>query len=450
MTTDFNGKTVSVIGLGISNTPLIEYLLKHGAEITARDKKPFDMLAEKVRSYKEKGVKFICGDNYLDDIKDQVVFKAPGIRYDIPQIANAVANGSELNSEMELFFELCPAKIIGITGSDGKTTTTTLIYKALCSEYGRDKVFVGGNIGAPLFPLVDSMDSTSFAIVELSSFQLQTMTHSPSIAVITNISPNHLDYHTDMNEYIESKKNIFRFQKPHGRLVLNASNDITRAMKKEANESTEVVMFCDPDRIHEENGIIYAGTKPFLRIDDILIPGHHNVENYMAMIAALYDIVSPSTVTELARTFGGVEHRCELVRELDGVKYYNSSIDSSPTRTCAALSSFKQKLIVICGGYDKHIPFEPLAGPLCEKARAVILTGATAGKIKDAIISSPNYSKGNPEIIEIPDFQDAVNTARNISFPGDIVLLSPACASFDAFPNFEARGNTFKKIVNNF
>lgn len=450
MTTDFSNKTVSVIGLGISNTPLIEYLLEHGAKVTARDRKPFEQLSDKVREYKERGVDFVCGEGYLDDIRDEVIFKAPGIRYDVPGIAKAVERGAELTSEMELFFELCPAKIYGVTGSDGKTTTTTLIYKALSMQYGEDKVFVGGNIGAPLLPRLDKMDSSCFAVVELSSFQLHTMTHSPDVSVITNVSPNHLDYHTGMDEYVEAKKNIFRFQPSGSRLVLNASNDITRAMCAEAGDEVEVVNFCDEGGVCMCDGSINVFGKPFLTEGDILLPGKHNRENYMAAIAALYDVVTPEVFAELARTFGGVEHRCEFVRELDGVRYYNSSIDSSPTRTMAALSAFDCKLIVICGGYDKHIPFEPMADAVCDKVKVLVLTGATSGKIKAAVTSSEKYREGHPVILEEKDFARAVDAAREAAAPGDTVILSPACASFDAFPNFEVRGNTFKKIVNEF
>ncbi len=447
---DFNNKKISVIGLGVSNTPLIKWLLDRGAIITARDRKDFQLLPEKVREFANLGVKFICGaDSYLKDIDDEMIFKSPGIRFDLPELREAVKNGAELTSEMELFFELCPSKIIGVTGSDGKTTTTTLIYKCLAAEYGEDRVFVGGNIGKPLLPELDKMNKDTFAVVELSSFQLHTMKHSPDISVITNISPNHLDYHKGMEEYILAKKNIYLNAKKGSLVVLNGENEITSSLGKDAPEGVSVRFFLKGTTVIEDGYIKYDGEN-ILKTSDILIPGRHNVENYAGVITALHGIVSDDTIRKIALSFGGVEHRIELVRQLDGVKYYNSSIDSSPTRTTAALNSFTQKLIVICGGYDKHIPFESLAKPLCDKAKTVVLTGATAKKIKEALVSYEGYTEGSPKIIEESEFEKAVIAAKNEAKNGDIVILSPACASFDAFPNFEVRGNTFKNIVNGF
>jgi len=284
-------------------------------------------------------------------------------------------------------------------------------------------------------------------VVELSSFQLHTMTKSPHVSVITNLSPNHLDYHTDMAEYIDAKKNIFRYQIPGSRLILNASNEFTAACVNEVADGCECKTFCG-GFVYEMDGVIYKNGSAFLNTDDILIPGHHNVENYMAVIAALDGFVEDDVIRELAKTFSGVEHRCELVREKDGVRYYNSSIDSSPTRTTAALSSFNEKVIIICGGYDKQIPFEPLAIPLCEHAKTVVLTGATAEKIKSALLSEAAGRDDIPEIVMKPNFDDAVHTAAEIAKCGDTVILSPACASFDAFKNFEERGKRFKNLVN--
>ncbi len=446
---DIKNKKVSVIGLGISNTPLIKWLLERGASVTARDRKDVDALPDAVKEFKESGVSFVCGDGYLKDIDADIIFKSPGIRYDLPEISEAVKNGALLTSEMELFFELCPSRIIGVTGSDGKTTTTTLIYKCLAEEYGEDKVFVGGNIGKPLLPELDKMNGDTVAVVELSSFQLHTMKRSPDISVITNISPNHLDYHKGMEEYIEAKKNIFLNAKAGSTVVLNGENSVTAGLVSSVPDGCEVRTFLSGTTVIEDGYIKYLGEK-VLKTSDILIPGRHNVENYAGVITALHGLVSNETVRKVAVSFGGVEHRIELVRVLDGVKYYNSSIDSSPTRTAAALSSFESKLTVICGGYDKHIPFEPLAVSLCDRAKTVILTGATAEKIKSAILACPDYKEESLTIIEEPEFKNAVIAAKNSAHEGDIVILSPACASFDAFPNFEVRGNTFKKIVNGF
>lgn len=444
----FNGKKVTVIGLGISNTPLIPWLLSRGAVVTARDKKEFDNLPEAVKAYKEQGVSFVCGEGYLSNIDADVIFKAPGLRYDLPEISEAVEKGAVLTSEMEQFFEDCPCKIIGVTGSDGKTTSTTLIYKCLCEQYGENKVFVGGNIGKPLLPEISKMDETCFAVVELSSFQLHTMKHSPEISLITNLSPNHLDYHKGMEEYVEAKKNIYLNAKPGSVLVLNGENEVTKNLGSDAPEGVEVRYFLN-GYAKVEDGKITVNGRTVLNTENILIPGKHNVENYCGVICALDGIVDDAVFEKIAKNFGGVEHRIELVRRLNGVSYYNSSIDSSPTRSAAALNSFKNKVIVICGGYDKKIPFEPLADVLLKKAKTVVLTGATAQKIKNALINHKDYTADAIKIIEKPDFKDAVMAAHNEAKDGDTVLLSPACASFDAFPNFEVRGNTFKEIIKN-
>ncbi|MHB1155005.1 MAG: UDP-N-acetylmuramoyl-L-alanine--D-glutamate ligase [Eubacteriales bacterium] len=435
------GKTASVVGIGTSNIPLIDYLISHDVTVTARDIKSRTKLGSVASALDEKGVRLICGEKYLENIHEEFIFRTPGVRYDKPELRQAVESGSVLTSEMELFFELTPAKIIGVTGSDGKTTTATLIYKML-SEV-KKHVFLGGNIGYPLLPEVEKMTENDIAVVELSSFQLHTMTMSPDISVVTNISPNHLDYHVSMDEYIEAKKNIFLHER-NRRLVIKYTNDITRAMAQEVRLNTEVVFFLSENGIYDKDGIIYYKGNPLISISDILLPGRHNVENYMAAIGAIYDLVQQDDIKRVAQTFGGVEHRCELVCKKNGVLYYNSSIDSSPTRTAAAINSFKQKLIVICGGYDKHIPFEPLAEPLCRMAKTVVLTGATASKIKSVL---DEYPGEKPVIYERSDFTDAVMTAVSSATEGDIVLLSPACASYDAFPNFEVRGNRFKEIV---
>ncbi len=455
------GKNVTVVGIGVSNTPTIDFLISCGAIVSARDIKPREKLSELAESLENKGVLLLLGEKYLDNITEDVIFKAPGIRGDLPQFVNAVSRGAVITSEMEVFFELCPCKIFGITGSDGKTTTTTLTYKMLeleVKKLGLDsKVWVGGNIGKPLLPEIENIRENDIAVVELSSFQLHLMKRSPFAAAITNVSPNHLNWHTDMEEYTISKKNIFT--NPGCRhAVLNYGCETTRKMAYEID--VPVTFFsakCLPKigaAVFEHDGkIVYrdelGNTETITRVSDIKLPGRHNVENYMTAIALTHGFVSPETVTEIAHTFGGVEHRCEFVREFEGVKYYNSSIDSSPARTEAALGAFSEKLIVICGGYDKNIPYEPLAKPLCKSAKKIVLVGATAPKIKSALLNYDGYT-GIPEIFEANTFEDAVNMARHIAVDGDTVILSPASASFDMFKNFEERGNVFKDIVNKF
>ncbi len=455
-------KRAAVVGIGVSNTPLIDFLLDCGAIVTARDIKTRDGLGALADTLEDKGVALILGDGYLENFDEDIIFKAPGIRGDLPQFQAAEARGAVLTSEMEVFFELCPCRIFGITGSDGKTTTTTLTYKMLELEMqkkGSDaRVWVGGNIGKPLLPEIDAIRETDLAVVELSSFQLHRMKRSPFAAAVTNVSPNHLNWHTDMEEYTLSKENIFR-NPGCERVVLNFGCELTREMASLTNASvTYFSASCTPAHgyaaVFEQDGVIVhrdtdGKITELLHTADIKLPGRHNVENYMTAIALTYGFVSRETIEEIAKNFGGVEHRCEFIREFDGVKYYNSSIDSSPTRTEAALRAFKQKVIVICGGYDKHIPYEPLAKPLIDCAKKVVLVGATAEKIKAALLASPDYH-GEPEIIEATSFENAAEAARDTASDGDIVILSPASASFDLFKNFEERGNYFKELVNKF
>lgn len=459
----------TVCGVGISNLPLIDFLLEHGISVTARDRKSREKIGEELADgLVRKGVRLILGDNYLAGINEGVIFRTPGLRPDVAELVAAERGGAVMTSEMELFFELTPASVIGITGSDGKTTTTTLTYKFMEKQLGRDgrgHVYVGGNIGEPLLPRVESMTSDDWAVVELSSFQLMTMKRSPVRAAITNITPNHLDWHISMDEYAAAKTNIYT----HGAkcLTVNADNDTTRELGRLVPNGVEVTFFSSrkhryedivpPEKqgspaIFEADGFIVRSCgeacERILSTSDILLPGRHNVENYMAAIANTYGLVSYNAYSDIAKTFRGVEHRLELVRELDGVKYYNSSIDSSPTRTAAALSALAVKPVVICGGYDKHIPFAPLAEALCAGAAGVVLTGDTACKIAAALEECPAFSAEALPIKMVDDFHEAVLTARHMASPGGIVLLSPACASFDRFKNFAQRGQVFKDIVN--
>ncbi len=463
------GKKIALVGLGISNTPLISMLISHGAEVIAHDKKEYaDFDPEFMAELEAKGVGLRLGASYLDSFDEDIIVKAPGIRRDAPAFVEAVRRGAYLTSEMELFFKLTRCRKLAITGSDGKTTTTTLTHLMLAEHYRNNPdvtVHVGGNIGKPLFAESESIRDTDIAVLELSSFQLHAMEVSPSGATITNISPNHLDWHTDYEEYIDSKRRIFEFMRS-GRLVLNFTNELSREMAEYAPEGVEVVYFSSaglggiPESctaVYLENGEIRVrdakrGTdEKIMNADDILLPGAHNIENYMTAIAELYGEVDTEVFVRVAKTFGGVAHRIELVRELDGVKYYNSSIDSSPSRTIAALKSFgSKKVIAIMGGYDKNIPYDVLGDHVCEHTRAVVLTGATAPKIREAVVNCEAAKSALPEIYEVSDFKAAVIKAREIASSGDIVILTPASASFDCFKNFEERGNYFKDIVRGF
>ncbi len=462
-------KRTAVVGMGVSNVPLAEYLLDMGGTLTLRDSKEKEKLSPKIAELEGRGASLLCGEKYLDGLDEDVIFRAPGLRPDIPAFAEAIKRGATLTSEAELFLEICPCATVGITGSDGKTTTTTLtgllLNEAMKTSGNGRKALVGGNIGIPLIPLTRELGENDVAVCELSSFQLQCAERSVDVAVVTNLSPNHLNWHTDMDEYVAAKTNIFRHKECKA-LITNAENAICAELAAAEKHAT-VTLFSSEKRpaggdcrLWLEDGVIYAqwgDNEPVAIINeaDILLPGKHNRENYMAacgaVIACGFDMQTVSKAMKaVAPTFGGVEHRLELVREKDGVRYYNSSIDSSPTRTAAALSTFKDSnSILICGGSDKNIPFAPLAENLCRKAKAVVLTGEAGPKIGKALEECPLTAESGLIIIKEPLFDDAVRAASKIAVAGDRVILSPACASFDAFPNFEVRGRHFKELVKN-
>lgn len=447
---EIQGRPVAVIGMGVSNTPLIKMLLRAGAEVTVRDRVPRERAAEQVQELESLGARMILGEEYLQDLHEDVIFRTPGLSPNTPELVNAVQRGIELSSEMELFFQTCPSRLIGVTGSDGKTTTTTIIAEFL-KEAGRN-VYVGGNIGKPLLPDVADMVEEDFAVLELSSFQLMTMEQSPHIAVMTNLSPNHLDYHRSMGEYIAAKENIFLHQGEGDRAIFNYDNQLTRDLAEKAGGA--VTFFSRRERLEEgvylRDGAIWLtnaqGSREVLPTRDIRLPGVHNIENYMAAIAAVDGLVPDKCVRAVAARFQGVEHRIELVRELDGVKYYNDSIGTSPSRTVACLESFPEPVILIAGGYDKGIPFHALALEIRERVKTLILTGDTARAIRQAVEEAEG-GRGCPEIIQTEDLAGAVEAARRAAGPGDVVVLSPACAAFDRFKNFMERGRAFKELV---
>ena len=444
-------KTVAVLGIGVSNTPLVRLLLDHGIRVTACDKRTREELGALANELEGAGCALRLGPDYLEGLHEDVIFRTPGLRPDMPQIAAAMANGSVLTSEMEAFFQVCPCPIIAVTGSDGKTTTTTIIAELL--KAAGNTVWLGGNIGHPLLCDAEGMQPHDYAVLELSSFQLMTMDRSPHIAVVTNLAPNHLDIHRDMAEYVAAKENIFRHQTAGDIAVFNADNAITAEQSTRAAGRSRRFSRQSPlsDGVFLRGDDIVCrgpeGERVIMQTSDIRIPGVHNVENYMAAIAAVDGLVPDAVIRDFARSFGGVEHRIELVRTLHGVRYYNDSIASSPSRTIAGLRSFPEKVILIAGGYDKHIPFDVLGPEVTAHVKLLVLCGATAGKIRAAVEAAPDYRPGHPEIIEVTPFRAAVEAARDRAVPGDVVTLSPACAAFDQFKNFAERGKVFKEIV---
>ncbi len=452
---DILGKRVAVLGIGISNTPLIKYLAKLGVAVTAFDQADRSSLSSTLESLKGLNVEYCLGENYLDRlIGFDIIFKTPKVRFDIPQLLKEAEAGALITSEMEVFCNLCPARIFAVTGSDGKTTTTTLIYEIL-KNHGY-KCWLGGNIGTPLLDRIDEIEENDMVVLELSSFQLHTMRNRINTAVVTNLSPNHLDVHKSMQEYSDAKKNIFLYQNKNDTAVLNYDNAITKGFASEV--PGRVLLFSRTNAI--DNGMMVSDGKIIYRtsgkklgimdVDEILLPGIHNVENYLAAACATIDFVTPEDISEVARRFAGVEHRNEFVREVNGRKFYNDSIGSSPSRTIASINSFEKRVILITGGYDKNIPYDSLGEAIIERAKSVVLMGQTAPKIEQAI---NNAKSKRSETVHVPLFHaenmdEAIKYAYNCSEENDIIILSPASASFDMFKNFEERGNAFKTAVN--
>lgn len=454
---NIKGKYVAIMGMGVSNTPLIKYLMDLDANITVFDKKTEDELGKAlIEEYVLQGVNFSLGEDYLDNLHGyDIIFRTPGIRPDLPAIENEIKRGAKLTSEIEMLIKLCPGQIIAVTGSDGKTTTTTLIYNILCTE--GYNCYLGGNIGNPIFSKIDEMQKKDIIVLELSSFQLMTLKKSPNISVITNISPNHLDIHKSYEEYIEAKCNIFKYQRKKDLLITNYDNDITREL---ANEAKGHVRFFsvrnklkDGVILDNDEIVIFEKGKrtPVININEIFLLGMHNVENACTAIATTKDLVKMESIKEVLTTFKGVEHRMEFVRELENVKWYNDSIGSSPTRTIAGLASFREKVILIAGGYDKHLDYTDMGKYIVDHVKLLILMGQTKEKIKNATMEEIKRRENDTEvkIYECDSLEEAINIAKENSQEGDTVFFSPASASFDMFKDFADRGNKFKEIVNN-
>lgn len=448
-----NGKRIALIGMGRSHLPLIPLFTKYGATVIACDKRDREALGAAAEQAERDGAILSLGEHYLDELCADIALRTPGMRFWCDELNALRDNGVVITSEMEIFFDICPCRIFAVTGSDGKTTTTTVISEMLKAE--GYTVHLGGNIGKPLLPEVESIRPDDIAVVELSSFQLISMTQSPDVAVVTNLQPNHLDIHKDMAEYIAAKKNIILYQNYNDKAVLNLDNRITKDFSLDC--PGKVTFFSRREKVHRGaylsgDMIVYAEDGKLydvLDIRDIRIPGMHNVENYMTAVCAVWGVVSVDTIRKVAKEFAGVEHRAEFVRELDGVKYYNDSIASSPTRTASGtLSLYDFKIILIAGGYDKHLDYTELGDVICKKVKTAILMGATADKIEAAIKASAHYAEGNPVIIRVVSMDEAVAAARENAVAGDIVSMSPASASFDLYKDFDARGKHFKSLVN--
>ncbi len=447
--TSFIGKTAALLGLGRSNLPLLCELARRGARLSVRDKRSAGDLPVSPTELQSMGVRLFTGKGYLDDLYEDYLFRSPGMRPDLPPLLAAQARGARLCSEYEMFAALCPATLLGITGSDGKTTTTTLAGLILSEVYGGGRVFVGGNIGVPLLSSLPRMGQGDFAVAELSSFQLMTAPRAPSRAVITNITENHLNWHHGMNEYVMAKRKILS---PGTHAVLNAENDLTAAIAREWGDKTLfssrrtraelIAAFGVCHTVTEESGVLCYDDIPLFPTSDILLRGKHNLENYMAALGLVYPYLPGGVpVWRVARRFTGVPHRLERVGVARGVTYYNSSIDSTPTRTAAALAALGGNPILLCGGADKGVSFSPLADAVRGRVRALFLFGAARGKIGAAMRAA------DIPFLEADSMQKALAAAREMAVSGDSILLSPACTSFDAFRDFEERGEVFRRQV---
>ncbi|MBQ8058101.1 MAG: UDP-N-acetylmuramoyl-L-alanine--D-glutamate ligase [Ruminococcus sp.] len=451
--TSLKGKNIALIGIGRSNLPLISLFSSYGAYVTACDRRSYEELGEYAALAEKSGATLSLGENYLDNTSADIVLRTPGMKFYLDKLVDMRNNGVVVTSEMELFFDLCPCKIIAVTGSDGKTTTTTIISEIL-KKSGKT-VHLGGNIGKPLLPEIEKIKSTDIAVVELSSFQLISMRKSPDIAIVTNIEPNHLDIHKDMQEYVDSKKNVILHQNAFSKAVLNLDNNLSNSFSNDVRG--ELRKFSRKEEVYngcylDGDNIVYSefGNKTtIMSIKDIKIPGMHNVENFMTAISAVWGLVEISDIVEVAKTFCGVAHRAEFVRELDGVRYYNDSIASSPTRTaCGTLSLYDEKILLICGGYDKNLDYTDLGNIICNKVKHLILLGATADKIETAVRNSCNFDNCGINIVRVSSMDEAVKKSRELAISGDVVSMSPASASFDMYKDFEQRGNHFKQLVN--
>ena len=446
-------RKVAIVGLGVSNLPLMEYLYEKKANVTVFDERDIDSISkdimDKITTY---GFGFHFGEDALKNLKGfNVIFRSPSCLPTRKELVDEANNGAIVTTEVELLMKMCPCKIVGVTGSDGKTTTTSLI-NAILKKAGYN-TFLGGNIGTPLFTKLSDMKPEDILVLELSSFQLMGMEISPDIAVITNITPNHLNIHKDYEEYIEAKKNIFKYQDEKGVLVLNYDNEITRNCEKEANG--KVIFFSSKNKL--DNGYIVDEDvikecedkirKHILNVEDVILRGNHNYQNIATAIAATSSLVDIDTIIEAVKEFKPVEHRIEFIRELDGVKWYNDSASSSPSRTLSGINAFKEDIILIAGGYDKNLDYTPLAKPIIEKVKSLILIGQTSGKIFDAVKLELEKENKEIDIHMCESLEETIKLAKKVAKPGQVVLFSPASASFDMFKNFADRGNQFKELV---
>jgi len=472
---DFGGCQTLIVGLGREGTALARFLAEHGARVTVTDKKPAEALAAGLDTLAGVPVTLALGGHPLELLDSaDIVFVSPGVPLETPLLAEARRRGVPLSSETRLFTRLCPAPVIGITGSSGKTTTTTLVGEMLKASSRR--AWVGGNIGRPLIGHVGEIAPGDVVVMELSSFQLEFFDAwrgtprqsgmlfdprgwSPQVAAILNISPNHLDRHPTMKAYVAAKAHILAEQAPGDKAVLNLDDAVTRRMGQEiGNSRRRVVWFSLRSGRGIEEGAFLRSAELVLRregseavvcrADEVKLIGRHNLANLLAACALAGAVSVPAkAMGQVATTFAGVEHRLELVRERDGVRWYNDSIATSPERTVAALRAFEVPVVLLAGGRDKHLPWGEMAALARRKVRHLILFGEAAGLIEQAM-QAVSRMEQEREIHQAGTLERAVELAAQLAQRGDVVLLSPGGTSFDAYRDFVARGEHFRRLVN--
>jgi UDP-N-acetylmuramoylalanine--D-glutamate ligase len=456
--TTFAGKRITIMGLGFFGGAigLARYLVSQGALVTVTDLKSAHDLQDSVAALEGLSVRLVLGQHERADFTDvDMVFASPAVREDSPYLVAARACGVPIDTEMNLFMRLCRGTVIGVTGSNGKTTTTSLIGAILRAAHPRTRV--GGNIGRSLLPEVASIEPGDPVVLELSSFQLEHLAavgRSPHIALLLNLSPNHLDRHGSMDQYLAAKMQIFAYQRPEDVALLNADDPRLQPLVGGLRSrcrffSCEQVVddgaYLDGDRLL----VARSGRRSEVcSRQDITLLGRHNVANVLAAVAAADAWGVPLAVMRAAiRAFVGVEHRLERVRERAGVSFYNDSIATSPTGTMAALAAIQQPIWLIAGGYDKGISFQALGEAIVQRVKGVCLIGTTAPQIAQAIEAARPPGWDVPTITFCRDLPNAVHITAAAAHPGDVVLLSPACASYDQFRNFVERGRLFKQLV---
>lgn len=450
-----NGKRIAVIGAGVSNLPLIKVLIKNKLDVTVFDKKDFDEMVEETSKYlKDNKINVSLGNDYLSKLEEfDVIFRSPSMLPTNTYLEKEAKRGCLITTEIEQVIKLAPCPVIGVTGSKGKTTTTTILYKLL--EGMKKSVFVGGNIGTPLFDKLDEMQSSDLVVLELSSFQLMNMTVSPHIAVVTNISPDHLDVHGSYEEYIDAKKYIFRHQNKNDILVLNADDEIVSKFSDEASGMVRYFKNTSIDKTKLKNCYVLEGNyikyneDKVIDTSKLILRGKHNYLNICAALNAIHDYIDVSNeeLESIASEIKGVAHRLEFVREIDGVKWYNDSASTTPDKAYAGITAFDEPVVLIAGGYDKNISYESMAKPILEHVSKLILFGATSNKIYNAVMNESKKTGKSIPIYLMDTLEEVVNVAKEVSVSGEVVLFSPASASFDMFKNAYQRGDLFKEQV---